>query len=216
MTRRKQRRRRHSDSEERARRIEALIASGQVGADTDIPLNAIPADLSKQAFDWGASRLFYQDYAFRCQACGAEEILTASQQLWWYETAKGSTASFAIHCRRCRKNRRARARYHDERRHTAMASHAEEKARRCASELRKDATRRALLKEPLEELRLPLPVQNVLHPSGLRTIGELMAQRSDALDQLLHRSSSLQHIKKALEFRGLALIGARVEPWLDD
>jgi len=53
-------------------------------------------------------RGWYEDKAFTCQDCGAEEIWTAAQQKWWYEDSKGYVYSTAIRCRACRLNKRIR------------------------------------------------------------------------------------------------------------
>ena len=52
---------------------------------------------------YGLLPLFYIDKCFSCKKCSSEEIWTAKQQKWWYETAKGHIDSTAVHCRRCRK-----------------------------------------------------------------------------------------------------------------
>lgn len=51
---------------------------------------------------------FYADRAFQCRDCGVDEVWTARQQKWWYETAKGLIRSVAIRCRACRRKERAR------------------------------------------------------------------------------------------------------------
>ncbi|MEX0717498.1 MAG: zinc-ribbon domain-containing protein [Planctomycetaceae bacterium] len=68
----------------------------------------IPADTSQQAphTSFGGVPLWYEDRTFRCVDCGREEIWTAEQQKWWYETAKGYSFSRAIRCRECRNARR--------------------------------------------------------------------------------------------------------------
>lgn len=52
------------------------------------------------------ARGWYQDQAFRCRDCGQDEIWTAAQQQWWYETVQGSVYASAIRCRPCRLARR--------------------------------------------------------------------------------------------------------------
>ncbi len=51
---------------------------------------------------------FYADRPFTCRECGSEEIWKATQQKWWYETAKGPIDSIAIRCRSCRSKERER------------------------------------------------------------------------------------------------------------
>ena len=55
------------------------------------------------------ARGWYQDQAFRCRDCGQDEIWTAAQQQWWYETVQGSVYASAIRCRPCRLVRRLNA-----------------------------------------------------------------------------------------------------------
>ena len=64
----------------------------------------IPADISQQAphTSWGGVPLVYYDKPFECIDCGREEVWTAEQQKWWYETAKGYIFSTAIRCHECR------------------------------------------------------------------------------------------------------------------
>ena len=59
-------------------------------------------------------RGYYVDRAFRCKACGVEQVWTASQQKWWYEIAQGAVETIAVRCRPCRRRereRRARAQH---------------------------------------------------------------------------------------------------------
>lgn len=53
-------------------------------------------------------RGFYIERPFRCKDCGKSEVWTASQQKWWYETAKGDVWTVAVRCRACRRAERAR------------------------------------------------------------------------------------------------------------
>jgi hypothetical protein len=53
-------------------------------------------------------REFYVDTPFKCKDCGKSEIWTASQQKWWYETAKGDVWTVARRCRPCRRAERER------------------------------------------------------------------------------------------------------------
>ena len=45
---------------------------------------------------------FYTDKPFECRDCGAQQIWTAKQQLWWFEIAKGRLEAYAVRCRKCR------------------------------------------------------------------------------------------------------------------
>ncbi len=59
------------------------------------------------------ARGYYADVAFRCAACGRQEVWRATQQKWWYEVAKGnveSRAKLCSACRRAERERRAEAR----------------------------------------------------------------------------------------------------------
>lgn len=64
----------------------------------------IPADISQQAphNSAGGIPLYYEDLTFNCDICGREEVWTAEQQKWWYETAKGAIFSKATRCQACR------------------------------------------------------------------------------------------------------------------
>jgi len=70
---------------------------------------AIPADPAKQAPNNSYSPPeYYEDIAFTCRDCGAEEVWTAEQQQWYYEVAKGPIYATAVRCRECRKKNAAR------------------------------------------------------------------------------------------------------------
>lgn len=53
-------------------------------------------------------RGYYVDRGFTCRDCGKEEVWTASQQKWWYETAKGDVWTAAVRCPTCRRRERER------------------------------------------------------------------------------------------------------------
>lgn len=53
---------------------------------------------------------FYSARPFTCRDCGAEEVWTAKQQKWWYETMHGHIDSRAVRCLACRRARRERLR----------------------------------------------------------------------------------------------------------
>lgn len=50
----------------------------------------------------------YRDLPFTCVDCGKLEIWAATQQKWWYETAKGDVWTTATRCRPCRQKERMR------------------------------------------------------------------------------------------------------------
>jgi hypothetical protein len=56
-----------------------------------------------------AKREFYVDRPFQCKDCGIAQIWTATQQKWWYESAKGDVWTVAIRCRPCRRREQDRA-----------------------------------------------------------------------------------------------------------
>jgi putative zinc ribbon protein len=54
------------------------------------------------------TRGFYADRPFTCKDCRKTEIWTATQQKWWYESAKGDVWTTAIRCRPCRRREQER------------------------------------------------------------------------------------------------------------
>ena len=58
------------------------------------------------------ARGYYLDRPFDCRDCGKTELWTATQQKWWYETAKGGVRTRAVRCRPCRRRERERATEH--------------------------------------------------------------------------------------------------------
>ena len=53
-------------------------------------------------------RGYYLDKPFTCKDCGKQEVWAATQQKWWYETAKGGVWTMATRCRLCRPRERER------------------------------------------------------------------------------------------------------------
>ncbi len=53
-------------------------------------------------------RGFYVDMPFNCKSCGTSQVWTATQQKWWYESAKGDVWTIAVLCRPCRLRERKR------------------------------------------------------------------------------------------------------------
>jgi len=53
-------------------------------------------------------RGFYLDRPFNCKACGKPQVWSATQQKWWYESAKGDVWAVAVLCRPCRLKQRER------------------------------------------------------------------------------------------------------------
>ena len=87
-----------------ARRKAKYRREANAAADQEPSRSRIAADISQQAphTSWGAVPLFYEDVPITCADCGREEVWTAEQQKWWFETAKGYVFSKAIRCRECR------------------------------------------------------------------------------------------------------------------
>lgn len=54
------------------------------------------------------TRGYYVDRPFTCKDCGIAQEWTATQQKWWYESAKGDVWTIAIRCRPCRRREQAR------------------------------------------------------------------------------------------------------------
>ncbi|QNK69411.1 zinc-ribbon domain containing protein [Variovorax sp. PAMC26660] len=59
---------------------------------------------------YGPLPTFYAAQPFVCCDCGAQEVWTAKQQKWWYETVHGHIESRAVRCLACRRARRERVR----------------------------------------------------------------------------------------------------------
>ncbi len=53
-------------------------------------------------------RGYYLDKPFTCKDCGKQEVWSATQQKWWYESAKGDLWTTATRCRACRRRERER------------------------------------------------------------------------------------------------------------
>jgi Probable zinc-ribbon domain len=68
-------------------------------------------------------RGYYLDKPFTCKDCGKPEVWSATQQKWWYETAKGGVWTMSTRCRACRRRER-------ERRNEARRVHLEGVARK--------------------------------------------------------------------------------------
>ena len=53
-------------------------------------------------------RGYYVDRPFDCKDCGKPQVWTATQQKWWYESAKGDVWTMAVRCRACRRREQSR------------------------------------------------------------------------------------------------------------
>lgn len=95
-----------AEAEENERKRQALIAAKRrEGVAVDVEKLAPCNSYGVPDF---VERGFYVDAAFQCEACGADEVWTAAQQKWWYESAQGFVYSKATLCRECRRRERER------------------------------------------------------------------------------------------------------------
>jgi hypothetical protein len=53
-------------------------------------------------------RGYYVDFPFKCKSCGSSQVWSATQQKWWYESAKGDVWTVAVLCKPCRRREQAR------------------------------------------------------------------------------------------------------------
>jgi Probable zinc-ribbon domain len=53
---------------------------------------------------------YYVDKPFVCKACSTQEVWSATQQKWWYESAKGDVWTTAVLCKPCRRKEQERKR----------------------------------------------------------------------------------------------------------
>jgi len=83
--------------------MRAPSAAGEIKVDA----NRLGPNYSVDLPDF-AKRGYYLDRPFQCEDCGVQEIWTARQQKWWYETAKGGVWTGANRCRACRRRERER------------------------------------------------------------------------------------------------------------
>jgi hypothetical protein len=94
---------------ERARRLQETLSRPSHGR--HLPVSGIePADralLARHNNTYGPLPECYADTVFVCRDCGEEQVWTAKQQKWWYETALGPIGSTAVRCLPCRRARRA-------------------------------------------------------------------------------------------------------------
>lgn len=74
----------------RARPDDDPLSSGRPTAAGAVPVNeaALVPYNSYGSPDF-VTRGYYLDRPFRCAACGTDQVWTARQQKWWYETARG-------------------------------------------------------------------------------------------------------------------------------
>jgi len=82
-------------------------------ADFAYALGCEPVDravLQQHNHTYGVLPDFYVARPFICRDCGADEVWTAKQQKWWYETIHGHIDSRAVRCLACRRARRERLR----------------------------------------------------------------------------------------------------------
>lgn len=93
----------------RATRSSAERAAAKRQAARGVPVNReLLAPNNSYSEPEFVRRGFYSDRPFECMDCGKAEVWTATQQKWWYETAKGYVFSTARRCRACRRKERER------------------------------------------------------------------------------------------------------------
>jgi hypothetical protein len=99
---------RHRRVPQRADRRLRLPSERSEQSKLRIPIGAIAADPAQLVHDgtYGPRPTHYAARPFTCVDCGKQQIWTAEQQKWWYQTAKGKIASAANRCRVCRQKRR--------------------------------------------------------------------------------------------------------------
>jgi hypothetical protein len=87
-----------------ARRIPRYQREANQASERAKPPRRVAADLLEQGPTTSLSGcpLFYEDLEFTCIDCGVDEVWTASDQKWWYETVKGNLLSTAKRCTKCR------------------------------------------------------------------------------------------------------------------
>ncbi len=69
----------------------------------------LPVDLSRinMGNSYDSPPEFYSDRDYVCVDCGNQEIWSAEQQKWWYETVQALIYTAEIRCRDCRAKKRA-------------------------------------------------------------------------------------------------------------
>lgn len=119
-----------------ARRLlkEKLKSGYRVVDGIELPPGAVLANRealqhNQATFPEIAYPLYYADRPFRCRDCGADEVWRATQQKWWYETAKGRIDTMAVRCRNCRRKERERVAVAREQQLAGMTRKAQKRAR---------------------------------------------------------------------------------------
>jgi predicted RNA-binding Zn-ribbon protein involved in translation (DUF1610 family) len=92
--------------------VEARAVKGKAGLKQPQSLAPVNYDLLAPRRSYGTpdfvARGYYEDRPFTCRDCGKKEVWRATQQKWWYETAKGDWDTTAVRCRQCRRKERER------------------------------------------------------------------------------------------------------------
>ena len=97
----------------RRQRIAVLLAEGCIRSESDVPIDAIPADMKLQTpANTHSPKIYYADLPFRCVDCGKQEVWAAEDQMYWYETLKGAIHTMPKRCRKCRKVEREKKAEH--------------------------------------------------------------------------------------------------------
>ncbi len=97
---------------EHRKAILARAIKGRAGEKEPLSLAPVNYDLLAERRSYSTpdfiERGYYEDRPFTCRDCGKKEIWRATQQKWWYETAKGEWETTAVRCRSCRRKERER------------------------------------------------------------------------------------------------------------
>lgn len=92
----------------RAQRAQSQLPSMSLGREGHVPgLVVADTQLLRGLNNSCVLPEFYVDKAFVCVDCASEEVWTAKQQKWWYETVRAPIDSQANRCLVCRRARRA-------------------------------------------------------------------------------------------------------------
>ncbi|HWB03069.1 MAG TPA: zinc-ribbon domain-containing protein [Verrucomicrobiales bacterium] len=152
-------------------------------------------------------REYYVDLPFVCKDCGTQEVWTAQQQQWWYEVAQGTIETTAIRCRACRKaNAKMKEAALDARR-----ARAKMKAAETAGELARQPEILALLRKPLQQLRLKSRIEKALLEQGIDTVARLVACDPEVCPPQMS-STDWEDLKRTLKSFGIPLVGLPVLP----
>jgi hypothetical protein len=100
-------------TKERIARIEQLEKEGRWINGVEMPVGAVPANMSLQvdnsnSYSKPPRPRYYVDVEFYCKDCGRHQVWTGRQQKWYYEVARGDINGTAVRCRSCRQRLKAK------------------------------------------------------------------------------------------------------------